>query len=293
MKIGITGATGFVGRKLVSHFLDAGKEIRVLGIEKKSPFGNKVDFIHGDLTTGEGIDNFLVGVDCLVHLAARNLPPDSKMINDNVLATHNLIEKALKFPIKHIFFTSSVAVYGNNRGKKFREYDSIFPNTEYGLTKYLAERIIQYWGTVTGCPITVVRPFNMYGPGNHKGIIYEFCKNIKDKGKLVIYGSGKQSRDFLYIDDAIEIMSILIQKKVKGIFNIGRGETHSVLDVVKTFEWVMGKKIKVTFDAAESAKVFNINYSLSAIQKSMKWKAKTSLSEGIRRTLEWYEDNFK
>lgn len=288
MVIGITGATGFVGKKLVSRFLSSGNKVRVLGIEKKSPFGKEVSFIRGDLTTGEGIDTFLKGVESLVHLAARNLPPDSEMMKDNLLATHNLVTKALKFPIKHVFFTSSVAVYGNNRGKKSKESDPVFPNTEYGLTKYLAERVVQYWRTVTGNPVTIVRPFNMYGPGNYKGIIYEFLKAIKDNGKLEIYGSGRQSRDFLYIDDAVEVMSRLVLKKKDGVFNIGSGKTYSVLDVVKTFEKVMGKKIKKSFSPADGAKVFNINYSLSKIQKDLNWKAKVNFEEGISQTLHWY-----
>lgn len=292
-RIGITGATGFIGRHLINKLLKDDYQIIAFCRERKHELPLKVKIVNGDLRSGYGLKSFLKNCDILIHLAARVLPPEKEMYQDNVVATKNLLKNAKKFPIQQIIFMSSVAVYGESKEKIFKESDKCQPNTEYGRTKLLSEEIIHDWQKETGGISTIFRPFNIYGPGNYKGIIYEFYKSIKDKGKLVIYGDGKQSRDFLYIDDAVDIMSMLIQKKKAGIFNIGNGEKYTVMDVAKTFEKVMDRKINVTFGAAESAKVFSIECSLSAIRKEFNWKAKIRLFEGIKRTLKWYEDNFK
>ena len=107
------------------------------------------------------------------------------MMENNVMSTFNLISEALNYPIKHIVFTSSVAVYGKDKKEKFKEIDECFPNTNYGLSKYLAEKIVLYWGNLTGKPVTIFRPFNVYGPGNYKGIIYSFIQISKIKIKLL------------------------------------------------------------------------------------------------------------
>jgi len=147
MKIGITGATGFLGGHLISKLLSDGYSIKAFVIEENPPLPRGIEWVRGNLVSGEGISEFLKDVDVVIHLAGRNLPPEEELIKDNVMATRNLIMEALKHPIKQFIFTSSVAVYGKDKKNKFKETDECFPNTEYGLTKYLAEKIVQYWST--------------------------------------------------------------------------------------------------------------------------------------------------
>ena len=289
MKIGITGATGFMGRHLIDRLLKDGYSVKVLVIEKEPKLPKRVDFVRGDLVTGAGIPKFLDGVDVLIHLAGRNLPPEEAMVPDNVIATHNLIQEALKHPIKQIIFTSSVAVYGKDKRTKFKETDEPVPNTEYGLTKYLAEKIILYWSSVTGNSATIFRPFNVYGPGNNKGIIFHFYSDIKKTGGVLVYGDGKQERDYLYIDDIIEAFAKALKTKKSGIFNLGSPKKYSVLDVASTFKKIMDKDLQITFNPKEQGKVFNINQDLSLAKRELKWEAKTSFENGLKKTVEWYE----
>lgn len=289
MKIGITGATGFLGGHLTKKLLADGYSVKALVIEEKPKLSKEISWVRGDLVTGEGLPEFLEDVDMVIHLAGRNLPPEEELIKDNVIATRNLIIEALKHPIKQVIFTSSVAVYGKDKKGKFKETDKCFPNTEYGLTKYLAEKIIQYWTTKTGEPATIFRPFNIYGPGNSKGIIYTFYSNIKDDGKVVIYGDGKQERDYLYVGDIMEAFSTAIRTKKAGIFNLGAAKKYSVLEVLEVFKKVLGKDIKVSFSPTEEGKVFNINQDLSLAKEELNWGAKTSFEDGLRKTIKWYE----
>lgn len=290
MKIGITGAAGFLGSNLVGKLLQKGHSLKVFVREGDYSFPKDVEVIHGDLVSGRGLSKFLPGVETLVHLAARVTAPEEKMFEDNVIAAYNLVTELQKFSIKHLVFVSSVAVYGKDKKGKFKESDECFPNTEYGLTKLLAEKEVQYWSTRSGMSATILRPFNIYGPGNYKGIIYSFLSNIKSSGCVVIYGNGKQKRDFLYVDDFIEALLRVIDTKKAGIFNLGAPDKYSILEILEMFRKIMKKNIEVEFNTKEEGKVFNINQDLSLVKKELNWEAETSLEGGLRKTVEWYEN---
>ncbi len=289
MKIGITGATGFVGSHLVKRLLADGHSVKAFVIENKPKLPDNVAWVRGNLVTGEGIQEFLKDVDVIIHLAARIMPPEEEMMEDNVIATRNLVMEALKYPIKQFIFTSSVAVYGKDRRGKFKETDKCFPNTEYGLTKYLAEKVVQYWSRESGNPAIIFRPFNIFGPGNFKGIIYTFYSDVKNKGGVVIYGDGKQERDYLYVDDIVEAFAKAVKLKKAGIYNLGVARKYSVLELVSLFKKVTGKDFKIAFSPNEQGKVFNINQDLLLAKKELKWEAKTNFVDGLKKTIEWYE----
>lgn len=291
MKIGMTGATGFLGGHIIKRLQRDGHTIKAFVIEEKPRLPDGVTWVQGDLATGRGLPEFMEGIDVLIHLAARIVPPDDDMMRDNVIAAHNLVAEALKHPIKQIVFTSSVAVYGRDKKEKFKETDNCFPNTMYGLTKYLAEKIIQYWSTLSGNPATILRPFNIFGPGNAKGVIYQFYSDIKNTGGVVVYGDGKQERDYLFVEDIVDVFSKVVEQKKGGIFNLGNPKKYSVLDVLSVFEKVMNKKIKIEFSPNEQGKVFNVNQNLSLVKEELGWEAKTSFEDGLRKTVEWYEEH--
>ncbi|MEK7536268.1 MAG: NAD(P)-dependent oxidoreductase [Patescibacteria group bacterium] len=289
MVVGITGGSGFIGMHLIKKLLSNGYEVKVLALEDNPNFPKEVTFIKGDLVKKENLTKFLKEIDVLIHLAGSILPPDNIMMENNVMSTFNLISEALNYPIKHIVFTSSVAVYGKDKKEKFKEIDECFPNTNYGLSKYLAEKIVLYWGNLTGKPVTIFRPFNVYGPGNYKGIIYSFYTDIKNKNKAIIYGDGTQERDFMYVGDFVEVIYKAIKIKQNGIFNLGNLKKYSILEIFKLFKKIMKKDVKVQFNKNEEGKVFNINQDLSHIKKVLGWEAKTPIKEGLEKTIDWYE----
>lgn len=289
MIIGVTGGSGFIGIHLVKRLLAEGYKVKTLTLRGDVQLPKSVKVIKGDLVKKENLSKFLKDVDVLVHLAAKITPPDDLLIETNVMSTFNLIAGSLNYPIKHIIFSSSVVVYGRGKKEKFKEIDECFPNTTYGLSKYLSEKIILYWGNLTGNPTTIFRPFNVYGPGNYKGIIYSFISDIKNKGKVFIHGDGKQERDFLFVEDFIDVIVKAIKMKKKGIFNLGNSQKYTILDVLKLFKIIMAKNIKVIFDKGEEGKVFNTNQNLFSVKRVFGWEAKTSFEQGLRKTLDWYE----
>lgn len=287
--IGITGASGFIGRHLMDALLRQGYPVIALSRKKDLVLPSKVKVINGDLTDGCGLPSFLEKTDILIHLAARILPPEEEMFKDNVITTWNLISEALKHKIKKVIYISSIVVYGDNKGKKFKESDECHPSTEYGLSKYLAEKLIQFWAVKTGNSAVILRPFNIYGPGNKKGIIHDFYEAIKKTDEVTIYGDGKQKRDFLYIDDAVELVSRLINNSAEGIYNIGTGENYAVSDLPAKFGKILNKKIRVAFDSEEKGKVYSILYDITKVEKELGWKSGVSLDNGLKKTISWYE----
>lgn len=290
MKIAVTGASGFVGEHLIKKLLSKNFHLRIFVRKKPLLFNKDIEVVEGDLVTGEGLPEFLSGTDAVIHLAARVTSPEDKMFDDNVIATHNLVTQAINSSVSQFIFVSSVAVYGTDKKTKFREGDECSPDTPYGVTKYLAELLVRYWSKKTGNLATILRPFNVYGPGNRKGIIYTFCSDIRNDHKVVVYGDGKQERDFLYIDDFIDAIIEVLEGRREGIYNLGSPRKYAILDVVSTFKQVVGDSFQVEFSPSEQGKVFDINQDLSKVRKELGWQAKVSLEEGIKRTIKWYDD---
>ena len=287
--VGVTGATGFIGQTLIKRLLQEGYPAKVLVLEKKSSLPNKLQVVRGNLVKGKNIEEFLEGVDVLVHLAARLLPPDAKMYKDNVIATKNLMEKAKKFPVIKTIFMSTAAVYGEGEGEVFTEVARCKPNTEYGRTKLLAEKIVLDWEKKSGGIATIFRPFNIYGPGNLKGVIYNFYKSFRDGRKVTIYGTGEQTRNFLFIDDAIDAILLGIKKDEAGIFNLASPKNYSVKKLLQVIEELLKRKMKFIFEPVEKDKVQGVKYSFTKARNILGWRAKVSLEKGLKKTFERYD----
>lgn len=283
--IGITGASGFIGRRLVNRLLLDGYSVTALVRNSKNNFPDSVTRVTGDLVTGKGIARFLKNVDCVVHLAARQTPPFEYMFQDNVEATHNLVTEAIRSDVKQLVYLSSAAVYGDKSEKILTENDYCFPSTEYGMTKYLAEKICEYWGTVTRNPVVVLRPFNIYGEGSSKGVVYNMVKSAKDSRKIRIYGDGKQSRDFLYVDDVINALVQVIKKEENSIYNLGSGENISLKELATLIQKEMKTSISIAYKPVESGKTKGVSYSLDKVRKELGWKASIALEEGIKKVI--------
>jgi len=283
--IGLTGATGFVGRNLINRLLSEKYKVKALVLENDHKLPSEVGVVKGNLITGEGIGDFVKDIDVLLHLAARVTEPESEMFEANSYATYKLVENLLKSNVHYVIFMSSVAVYGSDANLEFKESDSCNPDTIYGLSKLLAENILKFWQKKSGKKLTILRPFNIYGPGNKKGIIYSFCKSIKENDFVEIFGEGNQTRDFLYIDDLVELILKILTRKKQGTYNIGSDNKYSINQVVGIFEDIYGRKIKKVYKNNEMGKVYNINQSLESVKETFGWRSTTSFRKGLEQTL--------
>lgn len=300
-KVLVTGGAGFVGNHLVNHLLLQGMEVVVLdkAIYKAGYYNNeKAAFIEGDILSANLVYQCLKDVDTCFHLAALASVPACE--NDwmyshanNVLGFNTVLNaiKELPHTIKLIYASSS-AVYGNNINKPQSESMHVIPSSTYGADKLSNEIYAAVIDNYNNTPSIGLRFFNIYGPGQqatnaYSGVMSQFKKAILTHQPLTIYGDGKQSRDFIYIDDAIDalMLAATTHRKQPGIFNICTGQSVSILKLAELMMQLSQTRVPISF--AEKRKS-DINYSCGDITRAKKelgFVAKTSINHGIKQFL--------
>jgi len=263
MKILITGSKGFVGSHLTNR-LKNNNEI----IDYDLKDGR--DVLNEDL-----LDKYLKGVDVVIHLAAfvdgneSWKKPEIYLIN-NGLGTYKVIKSAIKNKVKRIIVSSSAAVYGN-------------PLTPYGASKMWAEAATKSYSNQI--EVIIVRPFNIYGKGQNPVygyVINNFSQGIKKKGKVSIYGTGKQTRDFIYIDDVVNIVEKLLKSKVPSDpIDLGTGKETKISDLAKIIGKVLQKEYKISY-LKERKEPLKSKANITML-KSMNFKPEkfTKIEEGL------------
>lgn len=283
--IAITGGSGFIGRHLVRRLINDGYRINLL-VHKQEFEHPSVRIIRGDIVSAKGLDRFLKNTKVVIHLAGRFTPPNLAIFQANVAATFNLLEKCAEYKIEKIIFSSGIALYGEPSGKAWRETDLPKPNTVYGLSKFLAEKIIEYWGVQGGFKHFFLRFPNIYGQGNQKGVIFNFLRAIEKKGGVTIYGDGRQQRDFLFINDAVEaIVKTLNYNGPSDVFNIASGKTVSLLELVALLEKILKRNIPVEFSQPEAYVVRILSGEIKKAKNILSWQPTIGLVEGLKLTL--------
>lgn len=229
MKILCTGGSGWIGSNLVMHLKKKGHEV-----------------FNYDLKEGYDIVDYLSlkecfekrGFDCCYHLAAQPFlgPGENEPYNDvriNIFGMINMLRCLEEYNIPMVY-TSSGAVYGVSETIPHREDAICMPASNYGVSKLAAEKYLKKWVLTKGVDAKIIRFSSVYGVGRKHGPVNIFINKALQGLPLTIYGSGSQTRDLIYIEDAINGLEIVMEKGVRGeIYNIGLGEEHSVSEVAK------------------------------------------------------------
>ena len=277
MRIGVTGASGFIG----SHLTRALKK-----------YGKVVTLSRGkSLPSLAHLKSFVSGVDLFFHLGGVNRGTNEDILTGNVTGTLRLLEAIKRYgkPSARILFASSAQVYRlKNRIGKISEKSALQPDSIYGVSKKSAEDLIR----ISGLPYTILRMTNAYGPGcraDYNSVVTTFCHRTKNKIPLEINGQGKQNRDFIYIDDIVRaflIAGFQNQTPVSRAYNVSSGRMTSLVKIVNTirkFEPCLEVKFKPGADDG-------ISYCCDAsrYKRDFGWSPKTSLTKGIQQTLNYF-----
>jgi UDP-glucose 4-epimerase len=217
--IAVTGGRGFIG----SHLL---RSLEKTGISYTS--------FKEDLLDLESVKRFFRtnSIRQVVHLAGSFYGSFDQLVRKNVITTQHLLEAGTEFGLEKIIYVSTGAVYGEPKGEASLESDPCQPNTIYGLTKKMAEDVILYYQLMRGIKYVILRMTSVYGPGNRKGVLYNFLKDIQTKGSITIAGDGSQARDFLHVSDACNAIIKSINYEENDIFNISSPVHTSINDIV-------------------------------------------------------------
>jgi|TARA_B110001454_G_scaffold84276_1_gene81040 UDP-glucose 4-epimerase len=298
MKIIVTGGAGFVGSHLVEllikkkHFpiivdnLNSGVYSNI----KKFVDSKKAKFIKCDIRNFKKVIQ-LPQVDAIMHLAAIASVVESIdnpiFVNDvNITGTLNILEFCRKKKIKKLVFTSSAAIYGDYE-KNITEISPTIPTTVYGSTKLTGEQYCKIYSNLFGINTTILRPFNIYGPRQNNayaGVISKFMDRLNDNKSPIIFGDGKQTRDFIHVYDVVDAFyfALMYKKKKFDVFNLATGKSTTVNNLAKFF-LLSTKKLHLQPIHKKSVPgvVVNSSTNPNKIKQNLKFSSKITLKDGI------------
>lgn len=312
-KVLVTGGAGFIGSHLVQKLISKGARVAVLDMlsdrEKNLVFSKKeVQFIHGDCQDSVTAYNACRGKDVVMNLAARvggiefNRTHQATMMRDNLLISTTMIEAARKANVERFLVVSSACVYPRSCSVPTPEIEGFLDEPEptnggYGWAKRMAEILGKYYYEEFGMKVGIARPYNCYGPRDHfdsksSHVIPALIKRVFDgENPLTVWGSGRQTRAFLYVDDFVEGLVCTIEKyPVADAVNIGTNEEVSIAELVRKIVKLSGKKIKIVFDTTKPDGSSRRNSDNTKAKEKIDFKAKVSFDEGLSKTISWYKN---
>jgi len=215
MNILVTGGSGFIGTRLVEVLLEAGHSVTIFDKANSSHYPELVTI--GDVRDRSALSDALKGMDLVYHLAAEHaddVTPFSLYADVNIGGAINLVEALKANEIKHLIFTSSVAIYGLNRGEPNETFDAQ-PFNEYGRTKYEAEKIFTTWATEEKSHLTMLRPAVVFGERN-RGNVYNLIRQI-ESGKFMMVGNGENRKSMGYVGNIAAFLAYQATQKEEQI----------------------------------------------------------------------------
>ena len=297
----VTGGAGFIGSNLCRTLLTHGAKVTAFDnlYSGKIDFikdliDNGLNFVQKDIRDPIAIEQATKKCNIIFHLAAQTSVPFS-MENPkedceiNVIGTLNVLEAAKKAGARMVF-ASSCAVYGNPEKKPTPETYPTNPIAFYGLTKLLGENLCRFYQENFGLEIVTLRIFNVYGKDCH-GVIYDFLNKLRSNpNKLEVLGTGRQSRDFVYVSDMVDILlkAATIPSAAGEIFNVGTGKTTSVTELAQMIVEILGlEKVEIKFKGGKAWEG-DMDITLADNTKATKfldWKPQISLWDGLKKLI--------
>ncbi|PTD94149.1 UDP-glucose 4-epimerase [archaeon SCG-AAA382B04] len=301
-KILVTGSAGFIGHHLVKELLEMEKE--VVGIDDLSNGKQKnitdiesknYTFIRGDVRKKSQVEESMAGCDAVFHLAAQSSVPEAtnaleKDLDINLNGTINVLQTAKEIGAK-VVFASTSTVYGTPKQIPTPEDTALEPISFYGASKTSAEAYCFAMHGTHNHPIVNLRLYNAYGPRNEKGVMYDFVEKLtQDPSTLEVLGTGEQTKDYIYIKDAIDAFILALQRGEAGeAYNVGSGKAYSVKQIAKMIFDLMDVDPEVTYTGGKGWKgdVETTKADITKL-KNLGWKPTISLKEGLKKFYRWY-----
>lgn len=296
----ITGGAGFLGAALANHLALQGHQVRVLDdLSAGDPnlLHPRVLFTRGDVRDTPKLWGLLKGTDCVYHLAARVsvaesvlYPVDYNAVN--VGGTVALMTAVRDAGVKRVILTSSGAAYGHQAQQPVAEDALMHPDSPYAVSKLASEYYLHSIGALWKIETVVLRIFNAYGPRqslppSHAPVIPLFLKQIVSGGSVVLFGGGKQTRDFVYVSDVVDALAraATAERVNRAIINIGSGQEVSIAQLVERIERVTQRAAHRLENPEEAGGVPRLVADIRLAEKLLKWRPRVSLDEGLQRML--------
>jgi len=302
----VTGGAGFIGSHIVEALVKRGDRVRVLdnfstGREANlESTGNQIELFRADLCDESAVGRAVEGVDTIFHQAALASVPRSVA---EPLATHaacvtgtvTLLHAAQKARVRRVVYAASSSAYGDSAWSSKRESDMPSPLSPYAAAKLAAELYCQAFYHSYKLETVCIRYFNVFGPrqdpnGAYAAVIPRFICSMLKGERPTIYGDGKQSRDFTYIDNVVagNLAAAVAPKGAGKLFNVAAGKSYSLLDLMQELNVILGSSFEPVFEPARVGDVRDSLADIAAAGRELGYQPIVSFREGLRKTVDFY-----
>ncbi len=331
-KILVTGSSGFIGFHVSKLLLDKGNS--VLGIDSMNNYydvnlkikrnellqkNKNFEFNKLNMTDFNKLNESIkiFEPDYIIHLAAQagvrhSIEHPEDYVESNLVSTFNLLEISKNLQLEHLMIASTSSAYGASKNMPFLENDpSNEPLTFYAATKKACESISHSYSYLFSLPITCFRFFTVYGPyGRPDMALFKFVKAITSDREIDVYNNGDMVRDFTYVDDLSNAISLLLEKtpvvnkKINAndsissvapwrLINIGNSDPIKLIDFVREIENCLNKKAKINFMPIQIGDVKETFANTQLLQDLTSYKPMTDYKKGIKKFVDWYQEHYK
>ena len=309
MKILITGVAGAIGSHVAEHFTGLGHE--VVGVDILTPYYDRAikEINLADVTASgaevhlcdlavDDIDHLMKGVDVVFHFAAQPgisaTTPFEDYVRNNIIATHRLLDSALRVPgLMGFVHISTSSIYGVHACGE--ETVEVKPTSYYGVTKLAAEQLALAYHREHGLPVVVLRLFSVYGPRERPEKLYhKLIKSIlEDKDFPLCEGSEHHVRSYTNIDDIVHACDLVVKNldlAVGEIFNIGTDKTITTGEGIKIIERLLGKSARLVVTPRRPGDQKETGANIKKARRLLEYNPKVGIEEGLARQVVWYKD---
>ncbi len=317
MKVLVTGADGFIGSHLAEELVRRGHSVRALAIytslgtrgwlDHADPaLVGDMEIVTGDVRDSQCMLDLAQGCDAILHLAALIAIPYSyrapeSYIDTNVKGTLNVLKAAMSAGYRHVVHTSTSEVYGTAQHVPIDENHPLNAQSPYAATKVAADQLALSFHRSFELPVTVVRPFNTYGPRQStRAVIPTIITQLAAGQSQITLGSLQPTRDFTHVSDTVEgfISAMESQAAVGGVVNLGSGFEASIGDTARIIAELMGSKATVMEDSKrlrpKASEVERLLADTRRAQELIGWKPRyghaDGFKEGLKHTIAWFSD---
>jgi UDP-glucose 4-epimerase len=303
MRVIVTGAAGFIGSHVADAFLARGDDVTAvddLATGRAGRLDDRVTLHKLSVTDAGQLGQLVQSVapQLICHLAAQidvraSVVRPAADAQTNVIGTINVLEAARSANARVLFCSTGGAIYGRDAPIPSMEDVLPLPESPYGIGKYCAEQYVGLYNRLHGTAHSVLRLANVYGPRQdptgEAGVVPIFCSQVLSGRRPTIFGDGSQTRDYVYVGDAVGAFVAAADRHMPGTWNVGTGVEVSVLDLARVIGEVTGRKVEYTFAPARPGELQRSALAVKRAHADLGWKAATALPDGVRSVCHWIE----